>query len=95
MDDQRLIERAPSALWREALDGVLVLTPHRPEPDHISTPGEILWSLLASPSTIDDLVTDLAGRFDIDGDVIRADVEPVLAALLEHGAVRPVEPPVS
>ena len=84
------LERVPAVLWRRQLDGVLVLAPGAEEPIQISVPGDALWLLLAEPSTIHELAEDLADLYGTDESVIRADIQPALAALLNAGAIREV-----
>ena len=53
--------------------------------------GEYLWSQLASPQGVEDLVRNLIQYFDVDAERARADVERFVADLLALEAIHPVE----
>ena len=84
------LERHSGTLWRNGLDGVLVFAPGDNEPLHITTPGDAVWSRLAEPVTLGELIAGLASSYGTAEDVVRADIEPVVAALLDAGALRSV-----
>jgi hypothetical protein len=86
-------ERNPAALCRRLVDGVLVLGPSADEPLRISTPGDAVWDLLAEPLAPGALEEDLSQIFNVPVDVVRADIDPVLRALMVIGAIRPVAGP--
>lgn len=97
MDDpihpDTLLERAPTALWRVVLDGVLVLAAADDEPLHVSSPGDVIWQLVAEPITFGALTDVLADLYDLSSATVQADIEPVLAVLLGNGALRRVPTP--
>src|SRR6266545_3023150 len=86
-------QRNPAALFRRLLDGVLVLGPAADEPLQISAPGDVVWELLAEPLTQRALTEDLSEIFGAPVNVVRADIEPVLTALIEVHAIRVVAGP--
>jgi hypothetical protein len=86
--DDTLIERAPEALSRRTLDGVLVLTPTMSDVLQLSAPGDAIWDLLAEPLTVADLVQALSERFRVPEGAIRSGTRPVLQALFDGGALR-------
>ncbi len=86
-DDHAEFGRAPDALFRRLLDGVLVLTPTMDEPVRISSPGDAIWAALAQPITAALLVETLAGLYGAPVETVRRDVEPVLAQLHAWGAI--------
>lgn len=87
--------RAPGALWRRLLDGVLVLAPDQDEPLHITAPGDVVWELLAEPITVDELIEELAELYGTPAGTVSADLEPLLATLRESGASRQISEPKS
>jgi hypothetical protein len=87
------VVRAPGALWRRVLDGVLVLAPGQDEPLLITPPGDVVWQLLADPITVDELTEELAELYETPAATVRADLEPVLAVLGESGASRQISTP--
>ncbi len=90
--DDTVICRAPDALHRQLLDGVLVCSPTQTGSLRISTPGDIIWQLAAEPITVAELAETIADLYDIAVDKIRADIEAVLISLAD-GAVTSVDPP--
>jgi len=85
--DDVVLQRASSALSRRLLSGVLVLVPGMSESLEISVPGDLIWDLLAEPLTVADLVEALASSYGVSARTVRADIEPVLRALDEAGAL--------
>jgi hypothetical protein len=47
-----------------------------------------LWSALAAPTRVEDLVDDLLGRYDVDRARCESDVLPFLDALRKKGLLR-------
>ncbi|MEZ5145405.1 MAG: PqqD family protein [Acidimicrobiales bacterium] len=80
--------RAPDALWRESPDALIVKAPVSDvEPVAVSGAAAHLWDLLAEPHTTDELAEALAELHHADADVVRTDIEPVLASLCDHHVV--------
>ena len=82
------LERVPATLSRELLDGVLLLPPRASAPMQVSSPGQVIWALLAEPRTATALAEELGGLFDAPVEVVRADLAPILGALFDAGAIR-------
>lgn len=79
--------RASDALWRELADGVLLLSPSLPQPIAVLGPAADAWDLLAEPTDVTDLVTELARRYQGDPDQVRRDLAPVLAELHQSALI--------
>jgi Coenzyme PQQ synthesis protein D (PqqD) len=47
--------------------------------------GPRVWEMLSSGKTIDEVVQEIAGRYGIDRDRVRADVEEFVRQLREKG----------
>jgi hypothetical protein len=69
------------------LDGLLILAPEMSEPLRVSTPGEVLWAMLAEPCTVADLLAVWSEIYDIPVRSARADIESVLDEWYDGGAV--------
>ncbi|MEM7285150.1 MAG: PqqD family protein [Actinomycetota bacterium] len=82
-----LLHRAPNALSRRVLRGVMVLTPADDEPFLITPPGDVVWEILAEPIDLEDLVDLLSGTYDGDKTQITADVAALIETLIDKGAV--------
>jgi hypothetical protein len=85
-DDAELY-RAPDALFRWLLDGVLVVTPKMTSPARILAPGDLIWEALAKPITAGAIAESLATLFDVPAETVLADVAPILSQFHEWGAV--------
>lgn len=73
--------RSPRALFRRVPDGVVVLLLPDGEPELMTGPGGMLWDLLASGSTLDELTGELAARYDHDAAIVRHDLDHALDEL--------------
>lgn len=89
LGDPEVWRRAPDVLWRQLADGVIVLSPGDTDdqPTFVQASGAIMWELLATRTTVPDMVSILADIYDVNPSVVRADLEPVLLALEGRGAV--------
>ncbi len=85
--NRQTLSRAPGVLWRNTMRGVLVSTPSATEPLLLTTPGDVLWSVLATRHTRDELAANLAQQFSTSAEQVRADIEPVITRLLGVGAI--------
>jgi hypothetical protein len=81
------LRRDPAVRWRSCVDGVVVMAPAAAEPLFLSSPGDEIWRLLATPRTIDDLVDALAASFDGERGAIAGDVASFVADLERAGLV--------
>jgi hypothetical protein len=80
-DDTTRWTRSQRALFRRVPDGVLVLLLPDGEPELVTGPGGLLWDLLAVPTTLAELTTQLAARYDHDPEVVGRDLRQTLAEL--------------
>ena len=85
--DDMVVARSSATLSRHLLDGVLVLAPEMSEPLRVTTPGEVLWAMLAERCTVAELVEVWSALYKISTNAARADIEPVLVAWLAGGAI--------
>lgn len=88
-----MLVRTSTALSRRLLDGILVLAPGMSLPMRVTTPGDVIWDLLAQPHTIASLVAELCDIYGVPPDTVATAIEPVLSALLEVGALTRVDSP--
>ena len=87
-DDTRLVQL--SRLPAGEIDGELMaLDSQRGEILGLDPVGTAIWSLLAQPMTVAELLDRLVERFDVDLDTARRDVLPFLADLVEAGLIGP------
>jgi hypothetical protein len=89
-DDPRY-HRAPHTLWRHTLDTVVLLpVGSDAEPFALAATGPELWSLLAEPRSVDEMVEVLAVAHGVDPGTVAADVVPLIEQLRELGAIQQV-----
>lgn len=81
-------ERVPEALWRRGLDGLLVFAPTQTEPLWVSSPGDLAWLLLSEPLSFAEVADDLADLFGVSAAAVRRDLQPMLRAFVDCGALR-------
>jgi len=79
--------RSPLALFRRVPDGVVVLLLPDGEPELVTGPGGVLWDLLASGPTLDELTRELAARYDHDAEIVRRDLDHALDELRDRRLV--------
>jgi hypothetical protein len=84
--------RSSPVLWRRTLDAVVVLRAddREADPTTISGGGAGVWELLTFAPTTDELVAELADRFQADAEVVADDVVRLLAELADRGLVERV-----
>lgn len=82
--------RNSQTLWRYAGGTVIVLpnSEHRPAPLVISGSAALVWELLATPTTLEDLSSELARTYRTTSEAIATDLVPVLAELEASAAVQ-------
>jgi hypothetical protein len=84
--NEPLYSRRPDVLWRSTDDRVLLRPVGRGGLITITGSGTFLWELLATPTSLPDLVTRMAMRYQVESDAVE---EPVATALtdLENAGV--------
>jgi hypothetical protein len=85
--------RPPSVLWRNSADRVVILPPRSGHPVTIDGPGQALWSLLAEPQSVASMINALAVQYAVDQAVVAEALDPLLAELVELGALEPAVDP--
>jgi hypothetical protein len=83
------ITRDARCLWRTGPFGTVVLAPGAPEPSTLTGSGSVVWDVLARPRTRPELALETASRCGVDVEQIAADLDRLVDALIDLGAVRP------
>ena len=91
MFDHVLPKPKSDLIFRTLADGGLIFSPEFEVYFSVNAVGARIWSLLPpATDTLEALVTILAQEHsDVAPDVIRADVEELLAEFATHGLVEP------
>lgn len=82
--------RGKRVLWRQAADRVLLLPATDGELVSLTGTGVALWELLTEPLELGDLSAVMATAFDVDPELIAADLLPILEDLTRRGLVEAV-----
>ena len=83
--------RTPTTLWRVAGARLALLSDgEEASPLVVSGSSVLLWELLETPISLEDLAAELADAYGVDPRVVAADLEPVLERLGAAGAVHMV-----
>jgi hypothetical protein len=78
--------RAPRAVWR-SIPGMLVVTVGAAAPLRISGSAPLVWQVLESPGTFDELVERLQHQVDASPGHLEQDVRRLLDELVAQGSV--------
>ena len=87
LTDDTVLTRAPEVREAELAD-LLVLSTSKEQYVGLRDVGARVWTLLAEPSSVRDLLAALVATYDVDADECRADVLPFLESLLDRGLVQ-------
>lgn len=82
--------RRECTLWRGVIGGVLVKPSGSRESWFITSPGDVVWDLLAEALTLDQLAETLSRDFGEPVETIRPDIAAAIDALVEIAAVLPL-----
>ena len=93
METPAKLVRSTESLWRTT-PGYLVLSDVEGSTIEVTGPGAAIWHLLAAPIDDATLMDELARIYSTSVSEIRGDVTAVLAALVDRGHVRRVDPRV-
>ena len=84
--------RSPRAVGRTFADDAVLLQLDRQRYHGLDRVGARIWDLLAEPVGVDELVAELAARYDADDATLRADLERFLGEMEREGLVERVDP---
>jgi hypothetical protein len=81
------IRRRPDVLWRRSLDAVVLLPVRGDDVLTLAGSGPAVWELLAEWRTVENLVEVLAAAYGASGELVAADLDPLLADLRASGVL--------
>lgn len=84
--------RAPRAVWRTVPE-MLVVTVGSAAPLRVSGSAPLVWQVLESPGTLDEIVERLQHEVDAPPEHLEQDVSRLLDELVAHGSVTPQRSP--
>lgn len=87
-DDDSVWVRDPRVLWRDVVDGVVLLPPGVAEPVVLDLPGALLWQQLDTPGTVGQLAERLAAVCREQPSRVADELPATLADLHRRNAVR-------
>jgi hypothetical protein len=82
------LQQSPSIPWRRVGEDILLAPIGRDDFDHLSGTAAIMWRLLETPRSLDDLVNTLADMYTISAEEIATDVRALVAELMDRGAIQ-------
>lgn len=85
------LRQSPSTPWRRVGNEVILAPRGRDDFDRLSETAAEVWNVLDRPCSLDSLVKTLAETYSVPAETIAADVEALLAHLLEQGVVEHIE----
>lgn len=87
------VRRAEGLLAATVGDELLMMSAAEGKYFNLNDVGARIWELLASPTTVEGLVTALTDEYDVDGDTAREQVLDFLSALRARGLLVLVDAP--
>ncbi len=81
--------RRPDVAWRGSLDALVLLAPGQDEPVTVAGSAVAVWNHLERPVTTGQLADGLATELHADPEQVARDLGPLLAELVELGAIEP------
>jgi hypothetical protein len=82
-----IFQRVPGASSAVVDGDTVVLSPTDMRYHALNDTASAIWDELAQPRTLDQIVSSLSERYDIDPDTCRDDVDACLASLADVGVV--------
>ncbi|HEV8565159.1 MAG TPA: PqqD family protein [Actinomycetota bacterium] len=79
--------RADQVLWRRTGDGALLANPAEDGFERLSPTGAAVWELLGSPTTVAQVVAELAEVFEAPRGTIASDVSEIIEQFVGRGLV--------
>jgi len=80
--------QSPCTPWRRIGNEIILAPQGREDFDHLSETAAVVWSLLETPCSLDDLVGAVAQLYSVPAEAIATDVEALVADLLERGTIQ-------
>jgi hypothetical protein len=82
-----LIEKRGEVVSRFVDGKVVLLCPESFHPFRLNESGARIWSLMAHPRRVGDLVDELQGLYEVDREEVLLDVMAFLSELLERNLI--------
>lgn len=87
-----LLNRNPEICAAE-LDGeVCLFNPQSAVYLNLNSTGSNIWNLLEAPTALDELISNLQGRYAVDADICRSETESFVSEALEKGMLLQSQP---
>ena len=84
MTPAAVFRRAAEVLETSVNDDTVLLHSTRWQYLHFTGTGRVIWQLLATPTTFDELISSLRSRFEVDDATCRKEVEIFIQKLLDE-----------
>lgn len=87
------VRRAEGLLAAAVGDELLMMSAAEGKYFNLNDVGARIWELLASPTSVEGLVTALTDEYEVDADIAREQVLDFLSALRARGLLIPADAP--
>jgi hypothetical protein len=93
MMSESVIAGAPESIECDLGEGLVILNSRTNVYFRLNAVGKVVWRLVADPPagqavTLDQLVSGVVDRYDVDAERCRADVQALLEKMEESGLIR-------
>jgi coenzyme PQQ synthesis protein D (PqqD) len=85
------LRQSPSTPWRRVGYEIILAPPGRDDFDELSETAAVVWSILETPCSLEELVKNLADVYSVPTDEIAADVGALVADLISRGAIEEID----
>ena len=85
-----LFRRSTEALYCEVGADIVALNVERGQCYGMENVTAAVWTLLEEPTTTEQLCDRLVELYDVEPEVCRSEIEPLIALLQEEGLIEPV-----
>jgi hypothetical protein len=86
-----LLTHSTSTPWRRVGDDILLAPIGRDDFDHLSGTAAVMWGMLETPSSFEELVNTLAQIYAVPAEEIAPDVKALVSDLIQRGAVQEIQ----
>jgi coenzyme PQQ synthesis protein D (PqqD) len=84
------LRQSPSTPWRRVGNEIILAPCGRDDFDRLSETASVVWSILETPCSLDDLVKVVAETYSVPAEGIAGDVKALADDLLARGTIEEV-----
>ena len=92
MGPERKYVRSPTALWRRTIDRLILLPADHQECLILGGTALPMWDCFTEPCSLQEAATKLAAAFEVEENMVAADIAPLGERLIAAGALMETAP---